>query len=164
MKMKNNINWLVYFFNFVLKRITIMSDHRKVSSDALYMCKKSNNLFLDVGSGGEITLAPGCQISEYISALHIIIRIIVDILRAVHCGWNTNYIRYVYIAQNMRSFWVLRAANDDSWTVPTHLYHSSRRAESKSTVRRECRGVGVAERTPRKRVTGQHRRLHRATG
>jgi len=81
-----------------------MSDHRKVSSDALFMCKKSNNLFLDVGSGGEKTLAPGCQISEYISALHIIIRIIVDFLRAVHCGRNTNYIRYVYIAQNMRSF------------------------------------------------------------
>lgn len=32
-----------------------MSGHGKVSSDALFTCKKSNNLFLDVGSGGEKT-------------------------------------------------------------------------------------------------------------
>lgn len=54
----------------------------------------------------------------------------------------------------------------EEWRWPVHCTpapSSLRRVESTNKVRRECRGVGAAERTPRTRVTGRRRRLRRAT-
>lgn len=58
---------LIFFFTVVLKRITIMSGHRRVSSDVLVMRKSQIIIFLDVGGWWcEKTLAPENQISEHI--------------------------------------------------------------------------------------------------